>query len=76
MARCEKEGTYIPGYAGLILDVEDVRAILEILRRRDRQAWQEVVVWLSQEGEAPPLSERAKRAFRGALMEWRMQSRS
>jgi len=74
MARREKEGTYIPGYGGMVLDVEDVRAILDILRRRDRQAWQEIVVWLSQEDEAP-LSERARRAFRGALMEWRMQSR-
>jgi len=70
-----REGIYIPGYAGLVLGVEDVRAILDILRRRDRQAWREIVVWLSQEDETP-LSERARRAFQGALMEWRMQSRS
>ena len=72
--RKKKEGFYVPGYGGVVLDVEDVRAILEIVHRRDRRAWQEIVVWLSQEKDGTLLSRQAKRAFQGALMEWRMQS--
>ena len=71
----KKEGTYISGYGGAVLDVEDVRTILEIVRRRDRLAWQEIVVWLSQEGGGiSPLSKRAKLAFKAAFMKWKMQS--